>query len=221
MNTEQLITERLAYPSGRLMKYVYKSPILLYRVGLGFIVGRLFMVMTTTGRKSGLPRRTAIEFHEYNGRKYVMVGWSQSDWYRNIQVNPLMTIQTASGAESVRARRLTTNEDLNAAWDAAEHSPFIQLAMKLTGAKLTRAAFLAQKDRFILLTFDPTREQTPPPLPSDLRWVWAVVILLIVVKLTSSLRKRGMGLPSMRPGFASPKPALTTLPAADKNTAPG
>jgi hypothetical protein len=35
------------------VKWLFQSPILLYRLGLGFLVGRLFMVMTTVGRKSG------------------------------------------------------------------------------------------------------------------------------------------------------------------------
>ncbi len=38
-------------------------------------MGRLFMVMTTLGRKSGKPRYTAIEFHEFKGHKYIFSGW--------------------------------------------------------------------------------------------------------------------------------------------------
>jgi hypothetical protein len=67
---EKSFLERLPYPAG-LMKWLYKSPILFYRLGLGFLTGRIFMVMTTVGRKSGQPRRTAIEFHEFKSRNYV------------------------------------------------------------------------------------------------------------------------------------------------------
>jgi len=49
----------MSYPSG-IMKRLLKAPILFYRLGLGLVVGRLFMVMTTTGRKSGQPRRIAM-----------------------------------------------------------------------------------------------------------------------------------------------------------------
>jgi hypothetical protein len=99
--TEKLLTESLAYPSGAPMKYVYKLPIVLYRLGLGALVGQLFMILTTTGRKSGLPRRTAIEFHQHKGRKYVMVGWKKSDWYQ-IGVWTKKTMQTAGLAQSAR-----------------------------------------------------------------------------------------------------------------------
>lgn len=49
----------MSYPSG-IMKWLLKAPILFYRLGLGLVVGRLFMVMTTTGCKSGQPRRIAM-----------------------------------------------------------------------------------------------------------------------------------------------------------------
>ena len=123
---KQLFTENLPYPSGRVMQMVYKSPIWLYRLGLGPLVGRLFMILTTTGRKSGLPRRTAIEFHQRHGRKYVMVGWTAANWYKNILTNPLVTIQTAWGTEHARARRITTIEDLRGAWEVAEQSSIIR-----------------------------------------------------------------------------------------------
>ena len=54
----------IPYPDTPLMKHAYRFPVLLYRLGLGRLAGRLFMILTTTGRSSGLPRRTAIEFHE-------------------------------------------------------------------------------------------------------------------------------------------------------------
>jgi hypothetical protein len=60
--------ETMPYPKG-LLKWLFKTPTLLYRLGLGVFVGRLFMVMTTIGRKSGQARRTPIEFHEFKGRK--------------------------------------------------------------------------------------------------------------------------------------------------------
>ncbi len=173
---DRFLTERLPYPSGRAAKYLYKTPILLYRLGLGPLVGRLFMIMTTTGRKSGLPRRTAIEYHAYGGRKYVLVGWTQSDWYKNIMANPLLTIQTADGVERVRARRLDGEAERREAWKVAEHSPIIQLAMKLEKVPLTEDQFAAEKDRFIILTFDPTDEPTPPPLEADLKWVPSVIL---------------------------------------------
>ncbi len=108
---EKAWVETIPYPKG-LLKLLFKTPILLYRLGLGVLVGRLFMVLTTVGRKSGQPRRTAIEFHEFEGKPTVMSGWGErTDWYRNLQANPLATVQTWRGAQSVRARRIDSEEE--------------------------------------------------------------------------------------------------------------
>jgi len=170
--------EKLPYPSG-LVKWLYKTPILLYRLGLGFLVGRLFMVMTTLGRKSGQPRRTAIEFHEYKGRRYVFSAWgTKADWYRNIEANPGITIQTWRGPESVLARRVDSDAELAQAFDFAMSNPSIRMVMKSAGFGQTLEQFLAQKGRFTFVTFDPTDHPTPVPLRSDLAWVWAVLWIL-------------------------------------------
>jgi deazaflavin-dependent oxidoreductase (nitroreductase family) len=109
---EKTWLETMPYPKG-LLKLLLKTPIpiLLYRLGMGVWVGRLFMLMTTTGRKSGQPRHTAIEFHEFEGKPTVRSGWgTKTDWYRNLETNPPATVQTWSGAQSVWARRSITSE---------------------------------------------------------------------------------------------------------------
>jgi hypothetical protein len=110
-----------------------------------------------------------------------MVGWTAANWYKNILANPLVTIQTAWGTERVCARRITTIEDLREVWEVAEHSPIIQGVIKLTG--LSWESFVAQQDRYIILTFDPTDEPTPPPLQADLRWVTFVALSSIVLSV--------------------------------------
>jgi deazaflavin-dependent oxidoreductase (nitroreductase family) len=163
--------EKLPYPSG-LVKWLYKTPILLYRLGLGFVVGRLFMVMTTVGRKSGKPRRTAIEFHEYKGRRYVFSAWGmKADWYRNIEANPYINIQTWRGAESVLARRITSHAELADAFAFAMANPSIRMVMKSAGFGQTLEQFLAQKEHFTFVTFDPADHFAPEPQRSDLAWV--------------------------------------------------
>jgi deazaflavin-dependent oxidoreductase (nitroreductase family) len=158
MNDNYLV--RLPYPAG-LVRWLFKAPILLYRLGLGFLVGRILMIMTTTGRKSGLPRQTAIEFHEFRGRRYVLSAWgTKTDWYRNIEKNPLITIQTWRGVENVRARRVTADEELAAAYEYARSNPLLNMMMKRAGFDLTGEQFVAQKRRFVLVTFDPAGQ--PP-----------------------------------------------------------
>jgi deazaflavin-dependent oxidoreductase (nitroreductase family) len=45
--------------------------------------------ITTTGRKSGLPRRIEISFQHLDGRLYISAGTpGRKDWFANLQANP-------------------------------------------------------------------------------------------------------------------------------------
>jgi len=66
----------------------------LYAIGLGPLVGRLVLLLTTTGRKSGVPRVTALQYEEIDGAIYL--GSSKgihADWVRNIHANPQVKIR--------------------------------------------------------------------------------------------------------------------------------
>ena len=176
--------ETMPHPSG-IMKWLYKSPILFYRLGLGFITGRIFMIMTTIGRKSGQPHRTAIEFHEFKGRKYVFGNWEKkTDWYRNIEAQPNITIQTWRGAESVVARKLSTDSELAEAFEYSMSNPSMCMILNAIGFELNLEQFIAHKDRFTFVTFDLTDQTTPPELKADLWWVSLSGIALILYLLT-------------------------------------
>ncbi len=183
---EKTWVETMPYPKG-LMKFLFKTPILLYRLGMGVLVGRLFMVLTTTGRKSGKPRRTAIEFHEFEGKPTVMSGWGErTDWYRNLQADPRATVQTWHGAQSVWARRIESEEELRRAFDWAQSNPTMRKMMKLAGFEMTPEQFIAEKERFTLVTFEPTTQLTPPPLKADLVWVWLFLLPICILLVSLS-----------------------------------
>jgi deazaflavin-dependent oxidoreductase (nitroreductase family) len=139
------------------------------------------MVMTTTGRKSGSPRHTAIEFHQHKGRKYVFSAWgNEADWYKNILADPSVTIQTTEGTEHVVARRVTRDDELTEAFELVERNPTMRRWVRLLGVQLTEDDFIAHKDSYHLLTFDPANEPTPPPLRVDLWWVWLLVLAALL-----------------------------------------
>jgi deazaflavin-dependent oxidoreductase (nitroreductase family) len=149
------------------------------------------MIMTTKGRKSGLPRRTAIEYHTFKGRKYVMVAWPKADWYRNLLADPRLTIQTAAGTERVLARRLRDDKELAEVYEFVEQHPLMRkFWQQVLGLRLSREEFLATKDRFHLITFDPTDQPTPSALQADLKWVWLVVLISGVVGWLIGSRQR-------------------------------
>lgn len=69
----------------------------LYAIGLGPLVGRLILLLTTTGRKTGLPRTTPLQYEEVDGVYYI--GSSRgvkADWFCNLRANPEVEVQVKS-----------------------------------------------------------------------------------------------------------------------------
>jgi deazaflavin-dependent oxidoreductase (nitroreductase family) len=81
---------------GPVFKWIFKIPILQYRLGLGWMIGKYVLLLTTTGRRSGRPRRTPLEyvFDPGTGWYRVAAGWAgNTDWYRNLRADPRVTVQ--------------------------------------------------------------------------------------------------------------------------------
>jgi len=77
-----------------LWKVLKLPPQLLYGLGLGPIYGRMVMLLTTTGRKSGMERVTPLQYEEIEGAIYVASARGvKADWYRNILANPHVTVR--------------------------------------------------------------------------------------------------------------------------------
>ena len=69
----------------------------LYALGLGPIVGRFVLLLTTRGRRTGLLRVTPLQYEEIDGA--FVVGSSQgarADWYRNILADPHVLVRVKS-----------------------------------------------------------------------------------------------------------------------------
>jgi deazaflavin-dependent oxidoreductase (nitroreductase family) len=82
----------------RLAKFFLRSiklpPQILYALGLGPTYGRLVLLLTTIGRKSGLPRVTPLQYEEVDGVFYVASArGQQADWFLNIVANPQVEVR--------------------------------------------------------------------------------------------------------------------------------
>jgi deazaflavin-dependent oxidoreductase (nitroreductase family) len=174
----------LTYPSEGWRLAMFKWPVQLWRLGLGPVMGHHMMLITQTGRKSGLPRRTMTELYQINGRKYAPSGFGRrAQWYRNIEADPRVTIQTAEGVESMRAVRVVEDEELLAILEGirGRSQAMYQLYLSTLEIDHTTEDVLAKKDRIYWLRFDPTDEATPPPLPADLVWLWPAIVVVVVL----------------------------------------
>ena len=161
----------LHYPQKGFMKWFFKSPLLAWRSGYGFLLGRWILILTTTGHKSGMPRHTPLQFFGGHDRKYVISGWGEkANWYKNMMTYPNVTIQSAYGVEAVNGRVVKEDADFIEAFQRCQHDPIMRWWLQSLDIPITQEAFLANKDNFTLITFDPTSEPTPPPLHADLVW---------------------------------------------------
>jgi deazaflavin-dependent oxidoreductase (nitroreductase family) len=69
----------------RLYKFFNKPPRIAYALGLGPLIGRLVLLLTTRGRKTGLLRVTPLQYEQIEGKYYVASAFgTRTDWYRNI-----------------------------------------------------------------------------------------------------------------------------------------
>jgi deazaflavin-dependent oxidoreductase (nitroreductase family) len=65
-------------------------------------------VLITTGRKSGRPHRTPLQYELLDGAYYVgSARGTQADWYRNILVDPKVTVEIAGREFSAQAEAIT------------------------------------------------------------------------------------------------------------------
>ena len=101
-------------PMSGLKRWFFRAPIWLYRLGLGGLMGRRFLLLNHIGRRTGRPRQAVVEVAQYDeaGDTYFIAsGWGkQSDWYRNILKTPAITIQVGGRKMAVTAVPLSPEQ---------------------------------------------------------------------------------------------------------------
>jgi deazaflavin-dependent oxidoreductase (nitroreductase family) len=110
---------------------------------------RLVLILTTRGRKSGLPRRTPLQYEEIDGVYYVASARGvRADWYRNILADPKVEIQIQSSYTQARAEAIS---------DPARIADFLEIRLqrhpRMIGAMLRLEGLPSQFDRAALEEF--------------------------------------------------------------------
>ncbi len=91
----------------------FKLPLIVYRLGLGWVFGKRFMLLTHVGRRSGKVYRSVLavlKFDEKTHEIQAVSPWTSSNWYRNIQATPALEVQTGSVRYTPAQRSLSTEE---------------------------------------------------------------------------------------------------------------
>jgi deazaflavin-dependent oxidoreductase (nitroreductase family) len=128
------------------MKNVQKIHRLLYAIGLGPLIGRIILLLTTTGRKSGMKRVTPLQYELIGSDYYVgSARGLKADWVRNIQSNSQVEVRV--GAKHLFANAEVVN-------DASKFADFLEVRLerhpRMIGLIMEKAHGLSRH---------PTREQ--------------------------------------------------------------
>jgi deazaflavin-dependent oxidoreductase (nitroreductase family) len=104
-----------------LVRLLLRLPIGLYRLGLGWLLGHQFLLLTHAGRRTGRVRQTALKVLRYDpetGESVVAAAWGPTaDWYRNVRARPALAVRTAHD-RFVPEQRLLPPAEAFAVFDA-------------------------------------------------------------------------------------------------------
>lgn len=79
------------------MKNIQKIHRVLYAIGLGRLIGGIILLLTTTGRKSGLKRVTPLQYEKIGVDYYVGAARGvKADWVRNILAFPQVDVRVGA-----------------------------------------------------------------------------------------------------------------------------
>lgn len=118
---------------------LFKLPVFLYRLNLGWLLGMRFMQLTHVGRRSGKVHRTilaVLRFDEKSKEIYAVSAWKGSDWYHNIQATPALQVESGSIQYVPQQRTLSPEEITTAFLEYREQLPvFSRMVCRIPGWK--------------------------------------------------------------------------------------
>lgn len=91
-----------------LRRRLAKWPMLPYRMGLGLLIARQVLILTTRGRVSAKERRTPLWYVSDGDNIYCLSGWgASSDWWKNLEANPRALLQIGRRRRELRGEVIT------------------------------------------------------------------------------------------------------------------
>ncbi len=119
------------------MKNIQKIHRVLYSLGLGPLIGRIILLLTTTGRRSGLKRVTPLQYEMIGDDYYVGAArGTKADWVRNIQSYPQVEVRVGAKLFQGTAEVVT---------DASRFADFVEIRLqrhpRMIGLIMQKAQF--------------------------------------------------------------------------------
>ncbi|MEM8534835.1 MAG: nitroreductase family deazaflavin-dependent oxidoreductase [Chloroflexota bacterium] len=193
------MSENIQQVIRRAFKYVNRIVLLNWRLGIGPYMsfwphgtGR-FMMLIHTGRKSGLQRRTPINYAEINGDIYVTAGFGHvSHWYKNAVANPHVEVWLPDGWWQAEVTDVTGSEQHIAIMRAVlKDSGFAAYMAGINPHTMSDDELNAATTAYRLLRIRRTVRCSGRGGPGDLVWVWSVVFVGLLILMLYRLIQQG------------------------------
>jgi deazaflavin-dependent oxidoreductase (nitroreductase family) len=177
----------------KFFRYLNQFMLALWRLGLGRwvngwpSVGGRIMVLTHVGRKTGISRRTPLNYAIVDGDVYCTAGFgSGSDWYRNILANPEIEIWLPDGWWAGSASDVSNSDErIDLLRKVLIASGFAAWMAGIRPRTDPDQKFAALTEEYRLLRIRRSHGLTGRGGPGDLAWIWplATMILLLILLL--------------------------------------
>lgn len=179
----------------QVFKQFNRFMLMMWRLGLGSWVngwpdvGGRILVLTTTGRKSGVRRRTPVNYAEVDGEIYCTAGFgSSADWYRNLKANPQVEVWLPDSWWQAEAEDVSAHpERLKLMRQVLIASGFATVFAGLDPRKAPDEELDQKTADYALVRLKRTAPRTGPGGPGDLAWVWPAAVFVMLPLL---LRRR-------------------------------
>lgn len=155
------IQTKKVHPPRGIARVLWRLPIWLFHLHLGWLFQKRVLLLTHTGRKSGLPRQNVLEVIHYDGAKQrytVFSGWGeQADWVKNSEKTPQVNIQVGQRSFHAQAIRPAPEEAETILLAYARHYPrLIRFFFRFLGYRLdgTEEDIRAMARQSAIITFE-------------------------------------------------------------------
>lgn len=169
-------------------KYLNPFMLALWRLGMGkwFTVfpkvSGLVMVITHTGRKTGIKRCQPVNYAIVDGDVYCVAAFGgRSDWYRNIMAQPAVEVWLPDGWWA------GTAEDASSAPERVQlirqvliGSGFAAYAAGIDPYKISDEELEAESRSYRLVRIRRTEARTGPGGPGELEWIWQAATFVLL-----------------------------------------
>lgn len=187
--TTSTLTPAMEAGLRRGFHYFNKFMLMLFRLGLagpfmgnGTRWGGWIMVLSQRGRKSGLLRRTPLNYAIVGEDVYCTAGFgAQADWYRNVLANPNVEVWLLEGRYAGMAEDVSDSpQRLELLRKVLVASGFASYAAGIDPLKLSDEDLQAVTQTYRLVRIRRTSPLTGPGGPGDLAWIWPLATFLLL-----------------------------------------